>query len=151
MEGLIYLAYLIFIAWLLLRISSERSRLKSRKLRLFLEQNERKEFFCYTNKKEYSDFIEEFILPKLDESISIIQLKGKQPVSEFDESIVSELLYSLPDRGLPSVVKIVNGHATSKSFKNELYSFINQGSEVNAIDLIQVKLDEIRGKYSGET
>ena len=91
----------------------------------FLNQNEGHEFFCYTNRKEFVDVIEQQLIPKLDSTIKIIKLEGKDPITDINREFISYALNRLINIGFPNVMKISNGVVEDISLHNEIYNAIN--------------------------
>ena len=111
----------------------------------FLEENEGREFFCYTNRERFCSFIEEKLIPNLDDGIFIVKLEGKVPKSVFDEKFISYSLHRLNNVGFPNVMKIVNGQFIDYSIRNKVYNAINNEkyNEVQAI--VEEALLKVRG------
>jgi hypothetical protein len=103
---------------------------------LFLKENEGKEFFCYTNRKNSREVIEMEVLPKLDISIQVIRIDGKQPITSLDESYISHALYNIKNIGFPNVMKVVKGQLVDYSLHNEMYNAINSGRESELINIV---------------
>jgi hypothetical protein len=91
----------------------------------FLNQNEGQEFFCYTNRKEFVDVIEQQLIPKLDSTIKIIKLEGKDPITDLNREFISYALNRLTNIGFPNVMKISHGVVEDISLHNEIYNAIN--------------------------
>lgn len=91
----------------------------------FLNQNEGQEFFCYTNRKEFVDVIEQQLITKLDSTIKIIKLEGKDPITDLNREFISYALNRLINIGFPNVMKINNGVVEDISLHNEIYNAIN--------------------------
>ena len=51
----------------------------------FLKTINDKNFFCYNNRKDSKEFIENEILSHLPSNVEIIYLDGKKPVSKFNK------------------------------------------------------------------
>ena len=61
----------------------------------FLIENNGLNFFCYNNRKNSKDFIENNILPNLIEEIDIVFLNGKYVESEYPAEFISQALRML--------------------------------------------------------
>jgi hypothetical protein len=121
------------------------SYFSNRRYKRFLKEHEGLEFFCYTNRKNSEQFVEEEILPALDSGINIIHLVGKRPVSEYDERCISHMLYRIKQVGFPNIMKIKDGHVVDLSLHNELYNTINQRKDPEVfLTALNGKLNELR-------
>lgn len=92
----------------------------------FLTENNGKNFFCYNNRKNSKEYIEEQIIPNLNEGIEIVYLKGKKVESEYNVEFISAALYKLNNYGrFPHLMKIRNGKLVDKSINNPFYNVLN--------------------------
>ncbi|MCL5127729.1 hypothetical protein [Algibacter sp. L4_22] len=92
----------------------------------FLTKNNGKNFFCFNNRKNSKEYIEEIIAPNLLESIEIVYLNGKKIESEYDSEFISAALYGLKKYNkFPHLMKIRNGKLIDKSINNAFYSVLN--------------------------
>ncbi len=92
----------------------------------FLTENNGKNFFCYNNKKNSKDYIEENIIPNLTDGIEIVYLNGKTVESDYNIEFVSEALYKLKNYNrFPHLMKIRNGKLIDKSINNPFYNILN--------------------------
>jgi len=110
----------------------------------FLSNNEGIELFCYTNREKFLYIIENDILPYLDESINIIKLVGKEPVTSLDVKFISQALYKIENIGFPNVMKVVNGELLDISLHCEIYNAINNGKSDELIELVYTKFEMLR-------
>nr|CAP48542.1 putative integron gene cassette protein [uncultured bacterium] len=92
----------------------------------FIKEHEGAEFFCYTNRKNSKHFVEKYILSALEPKINVIYLEGKKPQSQFNEQVISHMLYNINQIGFPNVMKIKEGQVVDLSLHKELYNTINQ-------------------------
>jgi hypothetical protein len=89
-------------------------------------------FFCYNNRRDIQAFIEGNIVSMLDPNIKVIFLNGKEPVSDYEQGIVSRMLYSIQDRrGFPYLIKVCGGQLVDKSINNDVYNTMRQGKNIN--------------------
>ncbi len=92
----------------------------------FLNVNHGKNFFCYNNRKDSKDYIEENIIPELTSTIEIVYLKGKEIKSDYNIEFISESLYKLKTYNrFPHLMKIRNGKLIDKSINNLFYNVLN--------------------------
>lgn len=121
----------------------ERKRFLER-YREFLNQNEGQEFFCYTNRKEFVEVIEQQLIPKLDSTIKIIKLEGKDPITDLDREFISYALNRLINIGFPNVMKISHGVIEDISLHNEIYNAINNKKFSELQPLVENALSTLR-------
>tara|TARA_B110000046_G_C12754494_1_gene298188 strand:- start:3 stop:500 length:498 start_codon:yes stop_codon:yes gene_type:complete len=92
----------------------------------FLTSNNGKNFFCYNNRKNSKEYIEEQIIPNLTDGIEIVYLNGKKVESEYNVEFISEALYKFKNySGFPHLMKIQNGKLIDKSINNPFYNVLN--------------------------
>src|SRR5690554_5695836 len=92
----------------------------------FLNDNNGKNFFCYNNRKNSKEYIEDEIIPNLTEGIEIVYLNGRKVQSEYNSEFISEALYKLKSySGFPHLMKIRNGKLIDKSINNPFYNVLN--------------------------
>ncbi len=92
----------------------------------FLNKNNGKNFFCYNNRKNSKQYIEEDIVPNLNDGIEIVYLNGKKIKSEYNSEFISEALYGLKHYNkFPHLMKIRNGKLIDKSINNPFYGVLN--------------------------
>ena len=104
-----------------------------------LEKFDGEKFFCFNNNKRSLNFIENEIIPNLNNKINIIFLEGKKANSStIDNILASKLLLKIRQReGFPYILKISNGEILAKSINNELFNTINQNKDtLKLIDTI---------------
>jgi hypothetical protein len=93
----------------------------------FLAGNNGGNFFCYNNRKNSKSYIEESIIPNLDNGIEIVYLNGKKIESKYSTEFISEALYKLKSYNrFPNLMKIRNGKLIDKSINNPFYNILNQ-------------------------
>ena len=92
----------------------------------FLIENNGKNFFCYNNRKNSKQYLEQSILPNLSEDIDIVYLDGKRIESAYDSVFISEALYGLKHYNkFPHLMKIRNGKLIDTSINNPFYAVLN--------------------------
>jgi len=92
----------------------------------FLIENHGKNFFCYNNRKNSKNYIENEIIPSLTDGIEIVYLNGKKVESEYNVEFISEALYKLKNYNqFPHLMKIRNGKLIDKSVNNPFYNVLN--------------------------
>jgi hypothetical protein len=105
---------------------------------LFLSQHEGEEFFCYTNRKNSVNDIENYILPELGDAIKVIKLEGKEPQTDLDHRFISHALYNLKYVGFPNIMKIVNAEMHDYSIHNQVYSAISQSCSEKLPEILRI-------------
>jgi len=92
----------------------------------FLTQNNGKNFFCFNNRKNSKEYIENEIIPSLNDGIEIIYLNGKKVEAEYNTEFISEALYKLKNYSrFPHLMKIRDGKLIDKSINNPFYNVLN--------------------------
>lgn len=92
----------------------------------FLIEMSGKNFFCYNNREHAKNYIENKIIPHLNDGIEIVYLNGKIVQSEYDAELISSTLYKLRNySGFPHLIKIRNGKLIDKSINNPFYNVLN--------------------------
>ena len=92
----------------------------------FLTENNGVNFFCYNNRKNSKEYIEQNIIPNLNDRIEIVYLNGKKVESQQNAEFISEALYKLKNYSqFPHLMKIRNGKLIDKSINNPLYNVLN--------------------------
>lgn len=110
-----------------IRNDIENKKNEKQHLEYLLEMDGHK-LFCYNNRKDCQEFIEEQIIPTLPSDIKLIFLDGKYPKSDYSEKFASTVLYKIKNQvGFPYLLKVQNGTVLEKSINNELYNSLNQG------------------------
>ena len=103
----------------------ERKRFEENYAEFLIEMNG-KNFFCYNNRKNSKEFIEQNIIPNLTDGIEIVYLNGKKIESEYPSEFISQALYKLANYNrFPHVMKIRNGKLIDKSVNNPFYNVLN--------------------------
>ncbi|HLV52009.1 MAG TPA: hypothetical protein VKY44_08655 [Flavobacterium sp.] len=94
----------------------------------FLIQNDNLNFFCYNNRKNSQYFIENEIIPFLDDKIEIVFLNGKiVETPKYPKDFISKALFQLKNYSkFPHLMKIRNGKLIDKSINLLFYSIKNQ-------------------------
>ena len=111
----------------------ENKKNEKRYLEYLLEMDGHK-LFCYNNRKDCQEFIEEQIIPILPSDVKLIFLEGKYPKSDYSEKFASTVLYKIENQvGFPYLLKVQNGIVLEKSVNNELYNSLNQGHDIQAL------------------
>ncbi|MEM7087673.1 MAG: hypothetical protein AAF489_15945 [Bacteroidota bacterium] len=106
----------------------------------FLNENNGKNFFCYNNRKNSKQYIEEDIVPNLNDEIAIVYLNGKKIESEYNSEFISEALYGLKHYNkFPHLMKIRNGKLIDISINNPFYAVLNMNkSKTELLNKINV-------------
>ena len=92
----------------------------------FLYENNGKNFFCYNNRKKSKQFIEEDIVPNLNDGIEIVYLNGKKIESEYNSEFISEALNRLKNyKRFPHLMKIRDGKLIDKTVHNVFFNMLN--------------------------
>ena len=109
----------------------------------FLTENNGKNFFCYNNRKNSKQYLEESILPNLSEDIDIVYLDGKKVESVYDSGFISEALYGLKQYNkFPHLMKIRNGKLKDTSINNPFYAVLNMNkSKIELLKKINLFFD----------
>jgi hypothetical protein len=94
----------------------------------FLELNNDVNFFCYNNRKNSKEFIENEIIPNLKNNIEIVYLNGKKiETKNYPKDFISNALYNLKNYSkFPHLMKIRDGKLIDKSINTLFYSIKNQ-------------------------
>lgn len=117
-----------------------------KRYREFLAAHEGEEFFCYTNRKEFVDVIEQQLIPMLDPKLNIIKMEGKTPITDLNHEFVSYAFYRLDNIGFPNVMKINNGVMMDISLHNEIYNAINNKKFSDIQVLVEGALSDLRNR-----
>ncbi len=105
---------------------------KENKFAKFLVEHNGKNFFCYNNREDVKKYIEDKIIPKLNDEIEIIYLNGKKVESEYDEYFIAKALYSLKHYNrFPHLIKIRDNKLIDKSINNYFYNTMNLNTSEN--------------------
>lgn len=123
--------------------AKERKRFQS-EYRSFMEENEGLELFVYTNREKFCGFIEENLIPSIDDSVNIVKLEGKKPQTKLNERFISHALYRVKNVGFPNVMKIVSGEFIDASLHNEIYNAISNERHNEVCEKIQHALSKLR-------
>ena len=114
----------------------------------FLNTNNGKNFLCYNNRKNSKQYLEEAIIPHLNDKIKIVYLNGKKIKSEYHIKFISEALYGLKYYNkFPHLMKIRNGKLIDKSINNPFYGVLNMNkSKTELLNIITefFELDKIK-------
>ncbi|MBB6239170.1 hypothetical protein HDC90_003817 [Pedobacter sp. AK013] len=90
--------------------------------------------FCYNNRKDCQEFIEQQIIPFLPSDVKLIFLDGRYPKSDYSQKFASTVLYKIKNQvGFPYLLKVQNGIVLEKSINNELYNSLNQGHDFQVL------------------
>ncbi len=94
----------------------------------FLVQNNDMNFFCYNNRKNSKEFIENEIIPNMKNNIEIVYLNGKKiETKNYPIDFISKALYNLKNYSkFPHLMKIRDGKLVDKSINTLFYSIKNQ-------------------------
>lgn len=148
--GIIIFIVLIPILLIFLPFMTFKNRKSDKEYQEFLNNNNGKKFFCYTSRKYVCDFVEDRILPLMDEDINVIFLNGKIPKSNFPERFISRMLYRIDNVGFPNIMKIADGKVIDISIKKEFYKELNKDADASSItNLINLGFKIIDDKKNG--
>lgn len=148
--GIIIFIALIPILLIVMPFLTFENRKFDKEYQEFLNNNNGKKFFCYTSRKYVCDFVENRILPLMDNDINVIFLNGKIPKSNFPERFISRMLIRIDNIGFPNIMKIVDGKVIDISLKREFYRELNKDAEVSKItNLIDLGFKTIDDKKNG--
>ncbi len=101
---------------------------------IFLKQINGKNFFCYNNRLNSKDFIEEVIIPNLRSDVEIIYLDGKEIVSDYPPKYISVALYRLHNyHKFPHLLAIRNDQVVDMSVNNVFYTILNQNQPLDRL------------------
>jgi hypothetical protein len=108
--------------------------MSERELRKFLNLLGDKNFFCYNNRADTRDFLENELIPKLDKDIEFIYLDGRKPKSKYIQDHISLALYKLKNySGFPHLLKIRDGVMVDKSINNEVFDTMTQNKPLDKL------------------
>ncbi|WP_426360128.1 hypothetical protein ACPUVO_07870 [Pseudocolwellia sp. HL-MZ19] len=110
----------------------------------YLQNNEGLEVFCYTNRLKFCSIIETHLIPKIDKSVRIIKLEGKEPQTDLNKEFISYALHNIKEVGFPNIMKIVNGSLIDFSLHKTIYDCINNDNVEVIPKLINDKLNKLR-------
>lgn len=127
---LLILSPLVILAVIFDRIAGARSNERNRQLLdEYIQQNEGRQFFCYTRRKKLVYILDNIIIPNLPADV--------QPVDIGDES---GMLYWLartgPDVPVPFILTITNGTIHKRSINSQLYHAIKHGKDVREVKVV---------------
>ena len=92
----------------------------------FLINNNGADFFCYNNRENSKEYIEQQIIPELDAGIEIVYLNGQKVASNHSVEFISQALYRLKNYNqFPHLMKIRDGKLVDKSINNPFYNVLN--------------------------
>lgn len=126
--GIPLLIILIPVLLFFIPIQYVKNKRFKREYAKFLSENNGKNYFCYNNRKDSQNFIEEHIISSLSDQIEIIHLNHKLPKSYSNAEFISKALYELKDyTKFPHLMKIRNNEILDKSINNSFYNVMNLG------------------------
>ncbi|OYU96636.1 MAG: hypothetical protein CFE21_09315 [Bacteroidetes bacterium B1(2017)] len=119
----------------------------NKKYKEFILTHDGANFFCYNNRKNSKDYIEKNILPTLSPDIKVIYLEGRTPKSDYEQSFISKVLYSIKDqKGFPYLLKISEGQVIDKSINHDFYNTMNQNKDLEQLSKKIATFYETAGK-----
>jgi hypothetical protein len=81
-------------------------------------------FFCYNSSKKGKDYIENIIIPELNDKIEVVYLRGKEVESSYP--FMSTALYNVKNyQNFPHLMKIRKGEMIDKSINNPFFNVLN--------------------------
>lgn len=135
--ALIGLALLLIASPLIILscLSEHRENKRNEKLyRNYLLEIDGHKLFCYNNRKDCREFIEQQIIPYLPADVKLIFLDGRFPISDYSHQFASTVLYKIHNQvGFPYLLKVQDGMVLEKSINNELYNSLNQGHDIKIL------------------
>ena len=119
------------------------TQLKQR-YRMFLEVHDELIFFCYSDRRNKHDWVEQNILPHLDPTLNVIFVEGSVPKSDFDPRCISVMLDNVMNEGCPNLMRITNRKVLDTSLQQEMQSILDQNLDSSAfIQLINTRLKQL--------
>jgi len=92
----------------------------------YLKTVEGTKFFCYTNKRTTKAFVENEILPRLDNNIHVIFLESHKLHTEYNADFMK---YAIWGKQLPCLMKIENGNMIYNSIHKKLNDAIRDNNK----------------------
>lgn len=116
-------------------ISDHRENKRNEKLyHNYLLEIDGHKLFCYNNRKDCLEFIQQQIIPHLPADVKLIFLDGKIPISDYSHQFASTILYKIQNQvGFPYLLKVRDGIVLEKSINNELYNSLNQRQDIKVL------------------
>ncbi len=109
------------------------SRINSRKFKQqyseFLYACDNVLFFCYTNRNQTQEYIEEKILPLLPSSLNIIYWEGHEVHSDYDPRFVTHMLYHTQNSGFPNLMRVTDGQVVDASLLKDFQLHLDQAGD----------------------
>lgn len=102
-------------------------------------------FFCYTNRNQVHQVIEEHILPHLSPTINVIFWEGSEPHSDFNTRFISHMLYHIKNAGAPTLIRVTNGQVIDVSLQKDLQLILDQeGDPASFVKVLQDKVEVLQ-------
>jgi hypothetical protein len=98
----------------------------------FLDAYNNMIFFCYSDRRNKHDWVEDNILPHLDPAIGIIFVKGREPFSDFNKRCVSYMLDNIKSSGCPAMMRITDGSVYDTSLEYAIQDVFDGNSDIDA-------------------
>ena len=122
---------LLIIFW---PINYVATKIADNQLKKYLIELGDKNFFCYNNRLDAKDFIEKELLPRLDKSVELIYLDGRQPRSKYESDKISSALYKLKRyTRFPHLLKVRDGQIIDESINNEFFNTMRQNKPIDKL------------------
>ena len=113
--------------------------------RMFLESNDELVFFCYTDRRNKHDWVEQNILPHLDSALNFIFVEENEPKSDFDPRCIAVMLDNVTNGGCPNLMRITNGNVLDISLQHDMQSIQDQKLDSSAfVQLIHARLNDLK-------
>ena len=114
----------------------------------YLQTIEGKNFFCYNNRKNGREYIEEQIIPNLPSEVEVVYLNGRKIESQmYEPKYLSKAFYGFKNyTKFPQLLKIRRGKAIDCSLNSELFNCLNQGKNANEIFLKMNDFFQLKNK-----
>ena len=126
--GIVSIAFLVLMSSLVWNSK----RIRRRNYRVYLSQNEGKNYFCYNNRHKGYDVITSEILPSLPESIEPVFLNGRR--IEREDRYMPTLFYNFKNYSrFPHLVKIRNGRAIDYSVNHIFFRCLDQNLDIQEL------------------
>jgi hypothetical protein len=107
---------------------------RERRLKKYISGLGDKNFFCYNNRADAKTFIENELIPRLDNGIELIYLDGHEPRSKYVQDHISLALYKLQNYSrFPHLLKLRNGDIIDESINNEFFNTMTQNKPLDKL------------------
>ena len=100
--------------------------------KLFLDAHDNMVFFCYSDRSNKHDLVEQQILPRLDPSINVIFVQESKPDSDFDTRCISYMLDNVSNNGCPNLMRISNGKVIDIALEKPIREAFSGNSDIES-------------------